>query len=205
MNESAVCLTGHTGRDHGTADVVDPKTKAKATRCKKFTSITCDDHEAASGQARAGGGFEFQYLPQSYVVDPEGKTLADLPGAFAKKQGIEKLKEASKKLGPGMSSSAWAKAQAALGEGDSALSSGDLKKALDRYRSAGREKGATKALEASVAAKVSAVETRGLQEVEAAKGESDPAVAKRKLQAIAQDLAGTKAAEAARAAIVALG
>lgn len=200
-----MCLTGHSGRDHGTIEVVDPKTKAKTTRCKKFPSITCDDHESASGQARSGGGFEFQYVPQSFVVDSEGKTLANLPGAFAKKQGIDKLKEASKKLGPGMSASAWAKSQAALTEGDSALSDGDLKKALERYRSAAREKGATKALEASVAAKVSAVETRGLQEVEAAKGEGDPAVAKKKLQAIAQDLAGTKAAQAAQAAIAALG
>ncbi len=205
MNESAVCLTGHSGRDHGTIDVVDPKTKAKTTRCKKFLSITCDDHESASGQARTGGGFEFQYLPQSYIVDPEGKTLVDLPGPFAKKQGIEKLKEASKKLGPGMSASAWAKAQAALGEGDSALSGGDLKKALERYRAAVREKGTTKALEESVAAKITGVEAKGLEAVNAAKGESDPAVAKKRLQAIAQDLAGTKAAEAAQAAIAALG
>lgn len=200
-----MCVTGHSGRDHGTIEVVDPKTKAKTTRCKKFTAITCDDHEGAVGEATTGGKFDFKYLPQSYIVDPGGKTLVDLPGAFAKKQGIEKLKEASKKLGPGMTAGAWAKAQAALGEGDNALSGGDLKKALERYRAAAREKGATKALEASVAAKVSAVETRGIQEVEAAKGESDPAVAKKKLQAIAQDLAGTKAAEAAQAAIATLG
>jgi hypothetical protein len=205
VNESAVCLTGHSGRDHGTIDVVDPKTKEKTVRCKKFTTITCDNHESASGEARTGGNFDFKFLPQSYIVDPEGKTLVDLQGAFAKKQGIDKLKEAAKKLGPGMSGAAWAKAQAALGEGDSALSSGDLKKALERYRSAAREKGATKALEESVAAKISGVETKGLEAVNAAKGESDPAVAKKRLQAIAQDLAGTKAAEAAQAAIAALG
>jgi hypothetical protein len=205
VNENAVMLTGHTGRDHGTVEVVDPKTKEKTVRCKKFITITCDDHEKASGEATAGGKFEFKFLPQSYIVDPAGATLADLAGAFAKKQGIDRLKEAAKKLGPGMSAAAWDRAKSALVDGDAALSSGDLKKALESYRAAGREKGATKALEEQAAAKVSSVEAKGLEAVEAAKAESDPEAAKKKLSQIVRDLAGTKAAEAAQKAIGSLG
>jgi len=153
-----------------------------------------------------GGGFEFRAVPQSYVVGPDGKAVFDLgPGPFTKKDGIEKLREAAKKLGAGMSAGAFDRANAAIAEGDQAFEKGDLKKALDRFRAAGREKGATKALAEKVTAKVSAVEAKGLEAVEAAKAEGDPAVAKKRLQEIARDLSGTKAADAAQKAITGLG
>ena len=205
MNENAVCLTGHSGHDHGTIEVVDPKTKAKTTRCKKFSTITCDDHEKAQGEAVQAGKFQFQYVPQSYVVAPDGSTLFDLAGAFAKKTGIEKLKEAAKKVGAGMTAAAWDRAKAAMADGEGALAKGDLKSALQSFRAAGREKGATKAIEEKVVAKVGEVEAKGLEAVEAAKAQGDPAVARKRLQEIARDLSGTKAAEAAQKAIAALG
>jgi hypothetical protein len=113
--------------EHGTKKVGDTE------MCALIPGITCEEHVKAH-QELASKFFQGTILnPHHIWCDVEGKEIGREKGSMAAKLLIEKMAEASKKVGPGLGADEFVYAKGEIAEGDKLASEKKYQEAIKSY------------------------------------------------------------------------
>ncbi len=193
INEFAVAAAGHR-EGHTLEERVNPLTGKREQVCPVYDSIACDAHQATYQQA--GGKFEFNAVPTSFVCQPDGTMIKKVSG-MAPNDYIEALKEAQMKIGkPPLTGSAILKMERDLYKGDGKLRSGKFNDALKLYKGVAEDEELPEFVRARADARVAALEEAALAAIEEAKA-LEPRKAKRELKKLLRNLDDLEEAKAA--------
>lgn len=195
--EDMVACVSHTKKSHTETEVVvDPKKKTTRKSCEKYPSIACEVHDAFRGT-----GLQYTGTPSSFIVGPDGTTLVDKgPWHGAVGTVTKKLQEAQLKLGRPFPKALYDKAIRDLTQADEDLAEGKHEKAVKAVLKLAEDKKVPQAMrDGRIKEKLGALEAKGSELLEEAKGKVDSAKdeAIKLAKAVAKDFKGLEAGKAA--------
>lgn len=197
--EDVVPCIAHRTKNHGSTEVVDPRTKQTRKSCEKYPSISCDIHEAFLSVR-----LEHSYTPASFICGPDGAPLVkpdDAKGWDRSVAGlVKKLQEVQQKLGRPLPRALHDKVLADLEEADQSLADEKYEKAVKTVQKYAEDKRLPASMrEGRLKAKLAALEAKGDELVEAARAKRDsaPEEALKLAKRVQRDWKGLEAAKKA--------
>ena len=210
FSEWAVCVVAHVsgrGKGHQPVEVYDRKTKQKVKRCPHYPTISCEDHTRVYQDTR--GKFQFRYVPSSFICNAKGEIIISNDGLKSVKidDYINKLREAQKRMGPGLPASKYRKVRQDLEKAEKYAQSEKFRKAISIYKKLQGSKKYPETLRNRMEKKLEELNERGLKLVEEAreKASSDPKEAKKLLKKVKKEFRGLEAYEKAKEALKEMG
>ena len=179
-NENLIVVVGHTEKEHP-AEVEDEKGE-KTPGCSLYPGLTCEQHQAITGQCMAGGeGLPkidvANTMPNSWLVSPGGEVVKIEPADQQSAGKIEELAtEMQKAAGKHVPFKKYEKYLEDFDATDKAVEAGELKYAVKAIQKV--EKDAKKFPEGMVAEvdkRIDAINAKAGEAFEAIKGDEDVA------------------------------
>lgn len=215
-NENVVLLVGHQKAGHKSIDVAKPAKGEPKSQCSLYPGISCDDHDTVFREAAitAGGSdkdkekdkpvarakkgeakpalprMEIKGFPSSYLLTPDGtyeKHEADRATASCRDKLIEYQKKFDEHPIP---YSKYGDVKKGLEDADAALKAGKLKPGLDALVHVDRDLAGQfpKAMAEAWKARLEALDKKVALKFAEAKKAKDPAVAKKAVQALREEM-----------------
>jgi hypothetical protein len=198
--EDMVPCISHHKKTHGESEVVvDAKKKTTRKSCEKYPSIPCEVHDAFGGT-----GLQTSYTPASFICGPDGAPLQkpDDQKGWDRSVGslTKKLQEIQQKLGKPYPRAQYDKAVKDLSDADEDIAAGKFEKAVKAVVKLSEDKKIPAAMhDGRIKQKLDALEAKGGELLEEAKGKKDSAKedALKLAKQVAKDFKGLECAKAA--------
>ncbi len=202
LADKVVGIAQHSGNEHGDEEVVVDGVKQRL--CNELLSISCKTHEGMrSDLAKHDIGKNVAAVPTHIILTPDGKEVFRYSGAMGVKQIKDRIEDASKSLGKGISHAACVKVRDGLSNAEKQLKDGQVRAALESLKWVDGAKAQTPSVERARQL-LEEIDAKGAEVLASAKALADTgqaAEAEKVLAALAKDYAGRPVEKEAKKAL----